>query len=215
METIQVLIVDDHTLVRAGIVALIKQMPGIAVLAEAGSGREALRLLRHLRPDLALLDIAMPGMNGLETTQRILQEFPQVKVVILSMHGGEDSVWAAMHAGAAGYVIKGGSPQELEAAIRTVAGGGIYVASTARELAGQKMGACQEVGFSAIERLTRRQREILQLIGEGYPASHIAERLQISVKTVDTHRAHIMRRLRIHDIAGLVRFAIRTGVTTL
>lgn len=212
MEPIRVIVVDDHTLVRAGIAALLKKMPGIEILAGVSSGKEALRLLRRLQPDLVLLDIAMPGLSGLETTQRILSAFPQIRVVILSMLGGEDAVWGALNAGATGYVIKGASPTDLEMAIRIVAAGGMYVAPSVREYAGQQGNASLDAGCGSLERLTRRQLQILQLIGEGYTPYHIAEKLQLSVKTVDTHRAHIMRRLQIHDTAGLVRFAIRTGI---
>jgi len=212
MEPIRVMIVDDHALVRAGIAALLRKAPGIEVLAEASSGKEALRRLRRLRPDIVLLDIAMPGLNGLETTEQILRDFPQIRVVILSMLGGEDAVWGALRVGAAGYVIKGASPDELETAIRIVAAGGMYVAPAVSEHTGQEGKASLEAGFHALERLTRRQRQVLQLIGEGYSPHSIAQKLKLSVKTVDTHRAHIMRRLQIHDTAGLVRFAIRTGI---
>ena len=208
-----VLLADDHTLVRAGIRALVEKLSEVEVIAEAKDGREALRLVREHRPDLVLMDIAMPGLNGYEATSRISKEFPDIRVIILSMYANEEYVREAVHAGAAGYLLKRCATAELEKAIKTVAGGDSYfsplVAAQARN------GPRPSADRASLERLTPRQREILQLIAERHSTKEIAQILGISVKTVETHRAQLMDRLSIHDVPGLVRFAIRTGLVSL
>jgi DNA-binding NarL/FixJ family response regulator len=212
MKPIRVLIADDHTLVRAGIRSLIQNMEGVRVIAEAGDGREALRLIEIHRPDVVLIDIVMPGLNGLEVTARVSKEFPQVRVIILSMYVNEGYVGRALRAGAAGYIVKGADPGELEIAIRAIAQGEKYLSPGVskyvltdyiRHIAGE---------VKPLELLTPRQREVLQLIAEGYTTKKIARTLDISVKTVESHRKQLMERLDIHDIAGLVRYAIRVGL---
>jgi DNA-binding NarL/FixJ family response regulator len=212
MKAIRVLIADDHTLVRAGIRALLEKLPGIQVVAEASNGREALGLIREHNPNVVLMDIAMPGLSGLEATRRVTKEFPNVNVLILSMHAGEEYVLQAMNAGAAGYLLKGSDVSELSLAIRAVARGQMYLSPPiskqvikdyVRRVGGEE---------SPLERLTPRQREILQLIAEGATTKEIAKTLRISVKTVETHRAQLMERLNIHDVAGLVRYAIKIGL---
>lgn len=212
MKAIRVLIADDHTLVRAGIRALLEKLPGVQVVAEAGDGRAALELVREHRPNVALMDIAMPGMGGLEATRRIAKEFPNVNVLILSMHTGEEYVWQALNAGAAGYLLKGSDVSELALAIKAVARGEMYLSPPISKQVIRDY--VQRVGGeeSLLERLTPRQREILQLIAEGVTTKEIARTLRISVKTVETHRAQLMERLNIHDVAGLVRYAIKIGL---
>ena len=212
MKPTRVLLVDDHTLVRAGIHSLLNNMEGIEVVAEVGDGREALNLVRTHRPDVVLMDIAMPGLNGLEATAHIAKEFPQVRVIILSMHVNEEYVIKALRAGAMSYVVKGADTSELEIAIKAATRGETYlspgvskhvVTDYIQRISGE---------VTSVELLTPRQREILQLIAEGYSTKKIAQTLSISVKTVETHRMQLMERLEIHDITGLVRYAIRVGL---
>jgi len=208
-----VLLADDHTLVRAGIRALVEKLSEVEVIAEAKDGREALRLVREHRPDLVLMDIAMPGLNGYEATSRISKEFPDIRVIILSMYANEEYVREAVHAGAAGYLLKRCATAELEKAIKTVAGGDSYFSPLVAAQASN--GSRPSFDRALLERLTPRQREILQLIAERHSTKEIAQILGISVKTVETHRAQLMDRLAIHDVPGLVRFAIRTGLVSL
>lgn len=212
MKVINVLIADDHTLVRAGIRALLEKLPGIQVVAETGDGREALRLIKEHRPDVTLMDVALPGLSGLEATRRIVKEFPEVHVLILSMHSGEEYVWQALSAGAGGYLLKGSDVAELALAISAVSRGEMYLSPPiSKQVIKDYM---RRVGGeeSLPERLTPRQREILQLIAEGAATKEIARTLGVSVKTVETHRAQLMERLNIHDVPGLVRYAIRIGL---
>ncbi|MFL5802376.1 MAG: response regulator [Roseiflexaceae bacterium] len=219
MTLIRVLLADDHALVRAGISALLQSLPEIEVVAEVEDGREALRLIEALQPDVVLMDIAMPGLNGLEAAARIAKEFPQVRVIILSMHENEEYVLRALRAGAVGYLLKGARIFELELAVTSVAHGETYLSPAASkhvvldyvQRAGEVPASAERAPHPA-ERLTPRQREILQLIAAGHTTKEIAQRLDISVKTVEMHRAQLMDRLGIHDIAGLVRYAIRTGL---
>jgi DNA-binding NarL/FixJ family response regulator len=212
VKPMRVLIADDHTLVRAGIRALVEKLPEVQVVAEASDGRDALRLVKEHRPDVVLMDIAMPGLNGLEATRRMAKEFPKVRVLILSMHTSEEYVWQALCAGAAGYLLKGAELDELALAIRAVVRGGTYLSPPVSKHVIRDY--VQRVGDekSLLERLTPRQREILQLIAEGATTKEIAQTLNISVKTVETHRAQLMERLNIHDVAGLVRYAIKIGL---
>ncbi len=212
MKPIRVLLAEDHTLVRAGIRALLENIEEVNVVAEADDGREALRLIEAHQPDVVLMDIAMPGLNGLEATAQVEQNFPYVRVIILSMHANEEYVWQALRAGAAGYLLKDADIAELEVAVKAVARGETYltppvskhvIADYVRRVGGEPGPA---------ERLTPRQREVLQLIAEGHTTREIAQILGVSVKTVETHRQQLMERLDIHDIAGLVRYAIRIGL---
>ena len=213
MNPIRVLLADDHALLRAGVRALLQGIPEIEVIGEASDGRDALAAIKTLRPHIVLMDIAMPGMSGLEAAARVARDFPQTRVIILSMHAGEEFVCQAIRAGAAGYLLKDAEPTELEFAIKAVARGESYltpsvskqVLSSYMQLVGGETPITQET-------LTPRQREILQLIAEGKTTKEIASLLKISVKTAQTHRTELMERLDIHDIAGLVRYAIRIGL---
>ena len=212
MPLYRVLIADDHLLVRAGIRALIESIDGVTVVAEANDGREAVDLAATLRPDIALLDVTMPGLNGLEAATRLREASPATRVIILSMHANDAYVRTALKAGAAGYLLKSATAAELQSALQTVARGEIYLspAVSKQVVKGFVDGTGHEA--SPLDALTTRQREILQLIAEGRSTKEVAFTLQISAKTVETHRAQIMERLEIHDLAGLVRFAIRTGL---
>ena len=222
MEVTRVLLADDHDLVRAGFRSLVQSFGGIEVVAEADDGREALRLIEIHRPHVVLMDIMMPGLNGLEATARIAKDFPKTRVIILSMNAAEEYVLKAMRVGAAGYLLKDGHPAELEQAIRAVARGETFLSSKVSKhvVSGyvhgkghlEVDGRESSIGSMATDKLTLRQREVLQLIAEGNTTKEIAKKLSISVKTVETHRMQLMERLDIHDIAGLVRYALRSGL---
>ena len=219
MTSIRVLLADDHELVRAGFRALLDSLSDVEVVAEADDGRAALELVALHRPDVVLMDITMPGLNGLEATSRIAKDFAHTRVIILSMHASEDHVLLALRKGASGYLLKGARRDELDLAVRSVARGELYLSPIAsKHIATNQLqrGDAREVAAigvaHTIERLTARQREVLQLIAEGRSAKQIAQTRQISVKTVETHRAQLMERLGIYDLAGLVRYAIRTGI---
>ncbi len=222
MKPTRVLLAEDHTLVRAGIRALLQNLAGIEVVAEASDGREALRLIKTYQPDVVLMDIAMAGLNGLEATARVTKEFPTVRVVILSMHSTEEYVAQALRAGAAGYLLKDAAAAELELAVTAVARGETYLSPAVSKhviadylrRVGDREASGGGGATPASELLTPRQREILQLIAEGRSTKEIAAILHLSVKTVETHRTQLMARLDIHDVAGLVRYAIRIGLVT-
>jgi len=202
-------------LVRAGIRSLLEKLAGIVIVAEAGDGREALRLSETHCPDVVLMDIMMPELNGLDATARLKAVVPNARTVILSMNASEEYVLQAMRAGAAGYLLKNISPSELEQAIRAAARGETYLSPAVSKHV--IAGYLQRTGggvLSSLERLSPRQREILQLIAEGHTTKEIAQELNLGVKTVEMHRTQLMEALDIHDIAGLVRYAIRVGMIT-
>ena len=212
MTAVRVLLADDHKLVRAGFRAMLNNLNNVEVVAETGDGREALELIQKHRPDVAFVDITMPSLTGLEVAKRAAKEAPNVRIIIVSMHTAEEYVGRAVRAGVAGYVLKNADPVELELAIRAAVKGEIYLSPAvsksliddySRRLAEEK---------TLEDRLTARQREVLQLIAEGQNTKDIAAQLNVSIKTVETHRKQLMERLDIHDVAGLVRYAIRAGI---
>jgi DNA-binding NarL/FixJ family response regulator len=207
---IRILLADDHALVRAGMKSLLESAEGFEVVGEAPNGREALRLAKALKPDVALFDIAMPDLNGLDAARRLGTECPEVRVLILSMHTDPGYVREAMQAGTAGYLLKDAGVEELELAIRAALRGERYLDPriSKQVIEGYVRGLDTPEGAA----LTPRQREILQLIAEGRSTREIAQRLHVSVKTVETHRAQLMDRLGIRDVAGLTRYAIRIGL---
>jgi DNA-binding NarL/FixJ family response regulator len=220
MQTYKVFLADDHTLVRAGIRSLLEGINGFEVVAEADNGRDALKLIEKHNPDLVLLDIAMPELNGLEVASRLHKEHPEISVIILSMHSNEEYVLQALRAGASGYLLKDSAPTELELALRSVSRGETYLSPSIskhvvddylRRVSNKSMDISKDSG---IQELTPRQREILQLIAEGNSTKEIAQKLIVSVKTIESHRIQLMERLGIHDIAGLVRYAIRMGIVS-
>jgi len=214
MTPVRVLLADDHALVRAGIRALLEGLEGVTVVAEAGNGSEVLELARKHRPDVVLLDISMPGLGGLEASALLKQELPEVRVVMLSMHANEEYVLQALRAGAVGYMLKDSATAELELALQAVMQGETYLSPPISRQVVE--GYVQRVGAEqpAADHLTPRQRQVLQLIAEGLSTKEIAYRLELSVKTVETHRAQLMERLQIRDIAGLVKYAIRNGLVS-
>ena len=214
MKSIRVLLADDHTLVRGGIRSLLETIENLEVIAESGDGREALELIARHRPDVALLDIGMPGMNGIEIARQSVQASPKTKIVILSMYDDKTHVTQAIRAGVAGYLLKGAAVVELPLAIKAVLKGELYLTPrVSRHLVDTFLN--DDAGKSGpLESLPRRQREILQLIAEGRTTKEIAGIFEVSVKTIETHRARLMERLDIHDVPGLVRFAIRSGLVS-
>lgn len=218
MSLIRVLLIDDHTLVRAGLRTLLEGMAGIEVVGEASDAYDGLALIGKHAPHVVLMDVMMPGLNGLDATERITKDWPNTRVLILSMNSTEEYVLRAMRAGAAGYLLKNVSPKEFELAVKAVARGETYLSSAVSRhvIEGylERVGG-EKCAITPLERLSPRQREVLQLIAEGNSTKEIAIRLNLSVKTVDMHRGHLMDQLGIHDVAGLVRFAIRTGLVSL
>jgi DNA-binding NarL/FixJ family response regulator len=212
MSALRVLLADDHALMRAGIRALLDRLPGVEVVGEAGNGREALEMIKRSAPNVLLMDISMPELGGLEALPRIVKSFPAVKVLILSRHASEEYVLRALRCGAAGYMLKEAAVEELALAIKAIAKGDTYLSPLISRTVVEsylKRAAGQE---GPGEQLTARQREILQLIAEGKSTKEVAFVLGISIKTVEAHRSQLMDRLDIHDVAGLVRYAIRTGL---
>jgi DNA-binding NarL/FixJ family response regulator len=215
MTPIRVLLADDHSLFRAGIQALLTQIEGVQVVGEADTGHKAIELVRSRNPDVVLMDIAMPEMNGLETSARVTKEFPNVRVIMLSMHAGEEYVMQALRAGASGYLLKDAATSELELAVRAVARGETYLTPTISKRVIDDYLMRTTGTNSPTDQLTKRQREILQLIAKGYTSKEMAQMLNLSPKTIETHRTQLMKQLDIHDVAGLVRYAIRVGLVTL
>lgn len=214
MRPIRVLLADDHDLFRAGLRVLLQDLGGFEVVSEAGDGREALRQVEERRPDVVLMDLMMPGLNGLEATARVTREFPGVRVLVLSMNTAEEFVLPALRAGASGYILKNARPTELEQAIRAVARGETYLTPA---VSGHLIGDYRRrtpTETDSFDRLTPRQREVLQLVAEGHSSKEIARRLALSVKTVETYRSQLMDALDIRDIAGLTRYAIRKGLVS-
>lgn len=209
---VRVLLVDDHAMVRRGFWLILSQHPSeFEVVGEAGTGPAAIELVGKLNPDVVLLDVAMPRMNGVEVTQRIAQTWPQVKVVILSMHKDSNYVRETLRAGAKGYVLKDAVDGELLRAVRTVAAGDAYIAPGVSNVV---LSDYQRFVGSPLDLLTARELDVFRLLAEGKAAKEISAELDISVYTVDAHRNHIFRKLQLRSSAELVRFAIRQGLTT-
>ena len=206
------LLADDHKLVRAGFRAMLDSLGDVEIVGETGDGREALELIRQHRPDVALLDITMPSLTGLEVAARVANEMQNVRIIILSMHTTEDYIARAVRAGVSGYLLKNADPVELELALRAAVNGQMYMSPTVSKQLVEDYLRRMGPDAGPEEQLTARQREILQLIAEGKSTKDIAVTLDLSIKTVETHRKDLMDRLGIHDVAGLVRYAIRAGI---
>ena len=216
MRAIRTLLADDHTLVRAGIRALLREIEGVTIVAEAENGRDAVALAKSELPDLAILDVSMKELNGIEAAAQIRAVSPGTKVLILSMHTTADFVRRALRAGAAGYIVKDSAPLELTLAIEALQRGETYVSSrVSKGLVSDLVAGGTGAAQSSLESLTPRQREILQLIAEGKSTKEIAFLIDVSIKTVETHRAALMDRLGIHDIAGLVVYAVQKGLISI
>lgn len=211
MKPIRIVLADDHNLMRSGLKALLSGMQGVEVVAEATNGTQAVELAGSLKPDVVLMDIAMKELNGIEAAAIIARDNPLVRVVILSMHDTQDFVAQALRAGASGYVLKDAAPLELEFALKAVTNGETYLSPKVSSHVIQSYVRPPDAE-SGLEALSPRQREILKAISRGRTTKQIAYDLGLSIKTIETHRAQIMDRLGIHDVAGLVRFAIRKGL---
>lgn len=209
---IRVLVADDHAIVREGVHQLLSQEPDIEVVGEAADGAQAVDLARKLRPDLVLMDIGMPGMNGLEATRVLKAEQPQTDVLVLTMQEGEDYFFRLLQAGASGYVLKGAGSAELLSAIRAVRQGGVYLNPTMTKKVLGDVLKRPEQARAASDPLTPREREVLKLIADGMTNREIADELVLSLSTVQTHRLHIMEKLNLHNRTELVKYAIRRGL---
>lgn len=211
MKPIRVLLADDHSVVRDGLRAIVEKQPDMEVVAEAGDGRECLRLVEEVAPDVVVMDIAMPQMNGMEATRRITSEHPRVRVVILSMHQDESYVLRSLKAGASGYLLKDSLRSEVVEAIRAVVVGRSFLTRKVKELLQEDyVRRLQQRGLEdSYELLTDREREVLQLVAEGKGNKEMATLLDISVTTVETHRAHILQKLGLHSVPELILYAVR------
>ncbi len=212
--SLRLLLVDDHALIREGLRAVLESNGEMKVVGEGTGGLEAIEAFRQLRPDVALLDIGMPGIDGLAACKRIRAEHPEARILILTVHAEEQFFFEALRAGASGYVLKRSTAEDLRRAIRTVAQGRTWLSP---ELAGSLVEdfvsrARAGEGDQALGALSAREREVLKLVAEGHTNAAIAKLLSISAKTVQTHRAHAMEKLGLHERTGLVRYAIRTGL---
>lgn len=212
-DPIRVLIADDHTIVRQGLVSLLAAEQGIEIVGEASDGQEAVSAVARLKPNVVLMDLGMPGLNGVDATRQIKRDFPDVAVLVLSMYSADEHVRPAIRAGASGYLLKGSGLSDLVAAIRAVASGEAFLSPSIAKILLRDARSDDEQASSSGP-LTAREREILQLVGEGSSSPEIARSLNLSVKTVEGHRSRIMAKLNIHDVAGLVRYAIRTGLVS-
>ena len=216
MDELRVVLVEDHSLVRAGLRSLLEEREDVVVVAEETDGRSAVETAVRTGPDLVLMDISLPELNGIEATRRILEEQPRTRVLVLSVHADEEYVFRALRAGASGYLLKEADREELELAIRAVMRGNVYLSPAISDAVVERYleRDDQEVPVSPLDLLTPRQREVLQLVAEGNTTKQIAGKLDLSAKTVESHRAAIMDRLGIRDVTGLVRFAVRTGLVS-
>ncbi|MCH7764171.1 MAG: response regulator transcription factor [Candidatus Marinimicrobia bacterium] len=220
MSEITVLVVEDHTIVRQGIVSLINKEDDITIVGEADDGRQAIKLCREKKPNIIVMDLAMPHLNGIETTQIVKKECPKTNIIILSMYSEEEYIFKAIDAGASGYLTKKNAAEDLIKAIRAVRDGKTFfspeVSKTVMNsyhLMMKKYGTLDEV--SEKNKLTSRELEVLQLIAEGYTSKKISEKLHISTNTVQRHREKIMRKTGIHNVAGLTRYALEKGIIEL
>jgi DNA-binding NarL/FixJ family response regulator len=210
---ITVFIADDHAIVREGLMTVLGSAPDIAVVGTAANGRDALRQILGLAPRVAILDISMPDLDGIETTRQILDKLPKTAVVILSMHSSAQYVFHALEAGARGYLLKESAGKEIVDAVRTVQLGRRYLSEKVAEIVAE--GLSNRGGTSPLDSLSKREREILKLVADGHSSAKIGEMLFLSPKTVDSYRSRLMQKLHISDLAGLIKFAIAHGLTSL
>jgi DNA-binding NarL/FixJ family response regulator len=214
--SIKILLTDDHAIIRQGLRSLLEKQPDIEVVAEAEDGRQAFELVRKLLPDIVVMDVSMPNLNGIEATRQIHREFPAVKVIALSMHSNRRFVGDMLKAGAAGYILKEGLFDELVQAIHAIENGDIYLSPRVTGVVvDDYVNRLSRTGDSLLATLTSREREVLQLVAEGKSTKQIASDLHVSIKTIEANRRQIMDKLDIHSIAELTKYAIREGLTTL
>lgn len=207
-----ILLADDHRLVREGLRKLIEEREDLRVVAEATSGQEAIELCDRLQPDIVLMDISMPGLSGIDATRRICKGNPGTRVLILSMHDNQGYVEEVLRSGASGYVLKDSAASDLLQAIDAVRGGDSFLSPTVTQQVVDAIARPADRPLAAASQLTEREREVLTLIAEGLSSKEIAQKLGVSLKTIESHRANLMDKLDIHKVSGLVRFAIRAGL---
>jgi two-component system response regulator NreC len=211
---IRILLADDHTILRAGLKMMLNAQPDMEIVGEAQDGRQSMQEAQRLQPDIILMDITMPDMNGIEATKQIKKLLPEIKILILTMHEHDEYIFQALRAGASGYMLKEAADTELISAIHIIQSGQFYLSPTAQSvMVGdylQRLRTGEDK--DSYSSLTEREREILKLVAEGYTNNQIAEQLVISPKTVDTHRTHIMDKLNLHSRAELVKYAMRRGL---
>ncbi len=215
MSKTRVLLADDHTIVRQGLRALLDSQDNIEVVGEAEDGRQAIEKAQQLVPDIIVIDITMPNLNGIEATRQIKKLKPEIKVLVLTVHINEEYIYQVLQAGASGYLLKESAVSDLISAINAVKKGDIFLSpSISKVVVKDYVKHAEGVSgdFDSINLLTGREREILQLIAEGRTNKQVAHLLKLSVKTVDVHRSHIMEKLHIHDVTGLVKYSIRKGL---
>ncbi len=217
MNKIRVILAEDHTIVRQGLRSLLEQSDDIEVIAEAEDGREAVNKTEQLKPDIVLMDISMPILNGIEATRQIKKKFPDIKVLILTMHTTEEYISQILHAGASGYLVKKSAHHELLSAIKAIQKGNSYLSPlVSKKVVDQYLQKTQDdIKQDRYEKLTTREREVLQLIAEGKANKEIAELLYLSVKTVETHKAHLMEKLNLHTTTDLIKYAIQKGIINI
>ncbi|MBI4293083.1 MAG: response regulator transcription factor [Betaproteobacteria bacterium] len=211
---LRILIAEDHTLVRAGLVALLRQNPEFEIVGESDNGRDAIQAVGELRPHVVVMDLTMPGMNGMEAISDIKRRYPDTRVLVLTLHKTEEFVFASLRAGADGYLLKEATHDELCVAIRSVANGKTYLSrSIEAKVANASQGGGKSPAVnSVLDTLTHREREVLKLVAEGCANKEIAEYLFLSVKTVEKHRAKLMMKLGVQKVAGLTAYAIEKGL---
>ncbi len=210
----RILIADDHTLLRAGLKALLEQDPSIEVVGEADNGRDAIRAVGQLSPTLVLMDLTMPGMNGIDAVTEIKRRYPEVRVLVMTLHKAEDYIHASLKAGADGYILKDATQEEFRVAIRSVSMGKTYLSMDVSDkvVSGYLGGGKPSASSSVYDTLTHREREVLKLVAEGRSNKYIAEFLNLSVKTVEKHRSNLMSKLDVHNASGLTAYAIERGL---
>jgi two-component system response regulator NreC len=213
---IKIVLADDHKIVRDGLRTLLEHEPDMEVVAEAEDGRTTVKLARKLTPDLIIMDITMPDMNGIDATHDVMKDVPGVKVIALSMHSDRRFVTSMLEAGASGYLLKDCAFEELARAVRTVMADQTYLSPRIANIVVSRY-VTRSIGVesSAFSILTQREREVLQLLSESMTTKEVAFHLHVSIKTVETHRRNIMEKLSVHTITDLVKYAIREGLTTL
>jgi DNA-binding NarL/FixJ family response regulator len=206
-------VADDHAIVRDGLVALLRVHPDIEIVGTAGNGSDAVAKVLQAKPRVVILDISMPGLSGIEVARQVTAALPETRIVMLSMHSSSQYVFQALEAGARGYLLKESASAEIADAVRAVDRGQRYLSRKAAEIVAQ--GISERQGGNALDALSRREREVLRLVADGHSSAKIGELLHLSPKTVDSYRSRLMQKLQVNQLAGLIKFAIQHGVTTL